>query len=395
MAYTKREIDNLLRRVVDKLDISDALFNDAKSEYNNLGKWIATQTDYDISIYPQGSFSLGTVIRPISDEDDYDLDLVCELAESYGLEAEELKCEVVKNWLVDYKRISGEIEEKRRCWHVEYEEIPNFHMDVIPAYKVDEAVSSVSGMIDITEHDEENDLYKYIGSNPSGYTEWFFGRCEKRLTAIMEAYNFQIREEVEIEPLERNRAKTPLQQAVQLLKRHRDVMFDSYPDEEEANGEISKADKPISILITTIAAQLYVNEDSTIETLNYILTNAERYIESHKKNEKYYIENPSFAGENFADKWNYTENRRQAFFDWLRKAKKDLNMDYLLSMNRVELLKHIKSLFGEELTTRVINEMAQEDREGIETGELLMESSTGILSENGDVEIRTNHHHSG
>lgn len=394
MAYTKQEIDKLLRRVVDKLDISDSLFNAAKDEYNNLGKWIATQTDYDISIYPQGSFSLGTVIKPISDEDDYDLDLVCELAEDYDLSAEELKCDIVKNWLINYKRIDGEIEEKRRCWHVEYEDIENFHMDVIPAYKAE--VNSVeNGMIKITERNEDNNTYEYIGSNPAGYTEWFYSRCEKRLMAIMEAYNYQIREEVEIEPLERDRAKTPLQQAVQLLKRHRDVMFDDYPDEEGAYDEVSREDKPISILITTIAGQLYGNEESTIETLNYILANAERYIEMHKRNGKYYIENPSYAGENFADKWNYNENRKVAFFDWLKQAQKDLNVDYLLSLNRVELLRHIKSLFGEELTTRVINEMAQEDREGIETGKLMMKSSSGILSENGDVEIRTNHHHSG
>ena len=37
--------------------------------------------DYKITIYAQGSFALGTVIKPITDTEDYDLDLVCEFAD--------------------------------------------------------------------------------------------------------------------------------------------------------------------------------------------------------------------------------------------------------------------------------------------------------------------------
>ena len=46
-----------------------------------------------------------------------------------------------------------EIEEKRRCWHVEYENVPNFHMDVIPAH---DAGTTASTFIHITNKNAEH-----------------------------------------------------------------------------------------------------------------------------------------------------------------------------------------------------------------------------------------------
>ena len=37
---------------------------------------------YNPEIYPQGSFLLGTVTRPLSDAEEYDIDLVSELGPS-------------------------------------------------------------------------------------------------------------------------------------------------------------------------------------------------------------------------------------------------------------------------------------------------------------------------
>lgn len=163
--YTKERLNDLYERVVKDIDISDALFDAAEREYTELGKWIDSETPtYKVSIYPQGSFALGTVNKPIKGTDDYDLDLVCEFEEQYGLSARVLKQSVVKPLLERYKKTKGEIEEKRRCWHVEYVDVPKFHMDVIPAvYR--------GSYIDITDHDEEFDCYEYIGSNPKGYVK--------------------------------------------------------------------------------------------------------------------------------------------------------------------------------------------------------------------------------
>lgn len=51
------------------------------------------EQELDINIYPQGSLSLGTMVRPIKDdnEGDYDVDLVCLLKNGQHLTPEEMK----------------------------------------------------------------------------------------------------------------------------------------------------------------------------------------------------------------------------------------------------------------------------------------------------------------
>ena len=169
--YTKEAYNSLLKSTAQNIDISDEMFEAAEKTYKDLGKWIDQETpDYEISIYPQGSFALGTVVRPITNADDYDLDIVCQFKSQYGLTAKELKVDVVKPLLVRYKKTSREIEEKKRCWHVEYDDVPNFHMDVIPAH-------TYGSVIRITDHNEDYDTYDYLGSNPAGYVKWFFDAC--------------------------------------------------------------------------------------------------------------------------------------------------------------------------------------------------------------------------
>lgn len=378
--YSKESLNDLYKLIASNIDISEEMFEAAEKEYKELGKWIDKRTpDYKISIYPQGSFALGTVIRPITNEDDYDLDLVCQLAERYGLTAKELKVDVVKPLLVEYKKTSREIEEKRRCWHLEYEDISHFHMDVIPAYALDSSIK-------ITDHDEKDDIYEYIGSNPAGYISWFFGRCAKQRTRLYEQYvkdHKLVVAQADIEDVKRRKVKTPLQRVVQLLKRHRDVMF--------AND--NSGDKPISIIITTVAANLYNEEDNILDALNNILSNSIKWIEDNKKDGKYYIENPSYKGENFADKWNEHPERAKAFYAWIRQATKDLIDAKVYENNRVDMGKHVSTVFGENTSRGVFSAMAQKDQQDIKKGTLKVATATGTLASTGTIKVMANHHH--
>lgn len=378
--YTKDSLNNLYRLVASNIDISDEMFEAAEEEYNELGKWINNETDnYQISIYPQGSFALGTVVRPISNQDDYDLDIVCQFEKSYGLSAKELKVDVIKPLLVKYKKSSREIEEKRRCWHLEYEDVPHFHMDVIPAY-------ALSSSIKITDHDEENDTYEYIGSNPSGYVTWFFERCSKQRTRLYEQYvqkHRMVVAQADIEDVKRRKIKTPLQRVVQLLKRHRDIMFEN---DESGN-------KPISIIITTIAARLYNEEDNIYDAMSSILSQMPKWIADNKKDGEYFVENPSYVDENFANKWKEHPERAEAFLRWVKQAAADLTDGKLYESNRINMGRHVKSVFGENTGKIVFSAIAEKERTDIKNGTLKVATTSGALASTGTVKVMANHHH--
>ncbi len=104
--------------------------------------------------------------------------------------------------------------------------------------------------------------------------------------------------------------KTPLQRAIQILKRHRDIYFQSNLDE-----------RPVSIIITTLAALAYNNQANVYEAIVDILSDMARYIDS--RNGRWRIVNPVDPNENFADKWNEYPKRREAFERWQKKARED------------------------------------------------------------------------
>ena len=99
--FSRDKYNKILRESARAIDISDEMFAKAVEEYESLGKWLDESTpSYEIAIFPQGSFALGTVVRPVSNAEDYDLDLVCEFKQRYGLSAKQLMCDVVKPLLV-------------------------------------------------------------------------------------------------------------------------------------------------------------------------------------------------------------------------------------------------------------------------------------------------------
>lgn len=387
MAYTREQIETILGDLASVINISDELFQKADEEYTRLGRWINKKTEegstpYTVSIYPQGSFALGTVIKPISDEDDYDLDLVCQVENGSGLSAEQLKLNVVKPWLVGYKKTKNEIKENRRCWHVEYEDVPSFHMDVIPAIPRYPS-NSDSTMISITDKEvNRTPVYDYQGSNPKGYVKWFFGRCRQKKVASVNGMitNFDMAQQ---EDLKQNKNKTKLQKAVQILKRHRDVMFENDPE-----------NKPISIIITTLAGQIYSGESTILDTLIGFIDNVEGYLDSHRKEDgSYSISNPSYASEDFADKWKDHPERQDAFFLWLEQLKSDFNLQNLIKCDRVKMGKEIKRLFGATSGAMVFGVRGINEVNEVKAGNIKVDTSTGNLSRTGTVSIPPSRHY--
>ena len=83
----------------------------------------------------------------------------------------------------------------------------------------------------------------------------------KLATLLLEKRAFEVKV-AQVDDLPAYRWKSPLQRCVQILKRHRDVMFADNLDS-----------KPISIIITTLAGKAYQGEVEIADALDRILSN--------------------------------------------------------------------------------------------------------------------------
>ena len=346
------DLNKLLSELADEIDITDSQEGAIKRAYNGIADWL-NQNDADISqhdvyIFPQGSMMYGTAIKPI-DENDYDIDLVCEFRKNVsGLNPAYVKASV-GNRIRENERYRKMLQpEGRRCWTLQYCDTLNFHMDILPSipfreeyYRIDsrlnEAYSSMYVRKDLallaTDKDKETLKYKYITTNPRGYAEWFKERMQVNTSKVLTD---------SVERVPEYPKKTILQKAIQLLKRHRDVYFSTRNDEN----------KPISMIITTLIAKSYEGEDKLYEFICKSLANLESFIEQ-RADGKYRISNPVMTIENFADKWNENPQKALEFFDWVRKAYIDFtNLNEINTYSALE--KAFKKLFSQKPVDRLM-----------------------------------------
>ena len=358
MHNRSNHVSQLLELIAKALGISDSHYQQAEQRYESIGKWLERDesmvANYNPETYPQGSFALGTVTKPIFDTEEYDLDLVSQL----NLKKDKITQEYLKKLLgyevQSYTRannMNSPAKEGRRCWTLSYAEGAQFHMDILPAIPDVESFKlllesqghspSIWADFAIAITDNTWSTYKLIDpdwprSNPKGYAAWFRSRMETEFNERRELLARSLHARVEDVP--EYKVKTPLQRAIQILKRHRDMMFLNDPD-----------NKPISIIITTLAAHAYNNESDLLDALQNLVKSMPCYIRS--LNGVIWIPNPVNPLENFADKWREHPQRKENFDRWLKQAQQDL--DHALTLGDIPCIgESLKKPLGE----RVINE---------------------------------------
>lgn len=339
---------SILNEMVEQLDLPEYVVEQTIRRYESLGEWFgrennSTFKDIQVDIFPQGSFALGTTIKPINNQEEYDLDMGCkvnvpqfknqfsqeDLKKMIGIELEKYRIA---------KGIEQELDEKHRCWRLEYKDEIKFHLDIVPCiplhtdnqahykqqlqetYQYDSTLNEAVVNLAINITDDRLENYSIISqdwqiSNPEGYLKWFETRMIRDLRGIFN-------ERASVKPVPIYAQKTILQGCIQLMKRHRDNMF----------GDDDR--KPISIIITTLAARAYNGEQNLEEALINILEDMPKYINTSIPR----VPNPVNPNEDFTDRWDMPEGKKLDlegnFKNWLMQAKVDFKN--LLKTNNYE-----------------------------------------------------------
>ena len=393
----REQFINIIDALGECLDITETQYENLVTSYNAVGNFLesdATFAPYKPIVTPQGSLRLGTIIQPISEEDDLDVDLVYRINGKNPLWTQKDIKDKVGLRLKGSDRYSSMLQNKegRRCWTLLYRESSDrpkekYHMDILPAvtdtgydmrvrrmlelnYSLENAETAAIRITDKKDkqYDKSVMIGEWLRSNPDGYAYWFASRCQV----------FQSRETfilANVIPIAKyNKKKYPLQRIVQILKRHRDWMFIN--DTE---------DKPISIIITTLAAKAYSGENNILEGLLNVVERMENFIDQSTGVCK--IANPVDTSENFADKWVEKPRKKENFFKWLNQVKSDL--ESIINSKNNSWQGVIGKSFGNTISQRTSNTYAQKMRSTISTGSVLI-GSTGTMGAVGRIANGTN-----
>ena len=370
-------------KMADELNITTTMLEKAETSYNALGDYLkGYNSEWELHMYPQGSFELGTVIKPLNEDEQYDVDLVV-LIKKPNFSPYALR-ENIKKALTSYGRYNGKVEDKKPCIRIQYAESSQFHMDIACARDTESIYNDDT--IEIARYDGGNSYY-YDVSNPKGYIEWF--KQTMKYTQILNeraVYNAH----TEVEKLKLSRLRTPLQKAVQILKRHRDMQFSNKPNSDK---------RPSSIILTTLCAKAYeetyglYDKDNVYLAVLNMLEKFSKYIEKNSDGE-YVLSNPSNAKENFLKKWNDDASLVTAFTDWVSNAKKDLiDSPYaFIEGNPKKFRDVLNESFGATVAARALDSYGEKIGRLAESGEMRYDKENHTLTLNKNKGTSYNKH---
>lgn len=325
-----------LELLIETLDIPPSLYERAVKRHHSLGEWFSRDASrlkqFNPHVSPQGSFRHGTVVRPLVEDAEYDLDNVTtldlsklaitqkDLKELYGLE------------MRDYAKAHGMIEppeEKNRCWRLRYADEERFHLDSLPSVAEEQTVIVSLRARNVPEElakraiaitDKRHPNYANVAitwptSNPRGFARWL----EARMGAPADARRLDLVERrayATVDDVPTYELKTPLQRAIQLLKRHRDVMFADNP-------ELA----PISMILTNLAGHSYDGEADVHLAVRGILSRMLSFVRADRPR----VPNPTHPAEDYADKWSKDPRLEKNFLEWHAQASRDFERLPLLT----------------------------------------------------------------
>ena len=380
----QRERDIL--KLIEGLDIPQSLYEKAIGHYNAVATFLQEQ-GIESDIYPQGSYSLGTVVRPYKESEDaaYDLDAVCEIK----INKRDTTAEEIKKMVGDALKSDGTYrkmlqEEWDKCWTLEYADVNGigFCVDIVPAVAEEDIVlknNLETEGVDFTVYDsqiaithKDGERYTWKTSNPKAYQNWFkklnesFVKAERQRLAKRRDGRLYVLNEATVEKIPETQERSALQRVIQIVKYHADVYY--------TKGNI-KEYKSASVIVTTLIALLAQEADPSLEVfplLSYMVGELEIYGENLSLTEsafakryenkniirrigggQWILRNPLNPSENLVDSWNQEPRKAQYFFQWIRMLKKD----YLTSLDTEDekFVAVLENNFGKDYLQKSLN----------------------------------------
>lgn len=166
----------------------------------------------------------------------------------------------------------------------------DYHMDVLPGCQLEKFDKNRIRIPDRA-------LDSWVLSNPRGYGDWFLGQVNLVRETLLER---ALKQEKISKAVFMGK---PLQRAVQLIKRFRDIYFEHSEYKDYATS---------SIVLTTIFGSYYTGEDSIFDTMDKIIGSIRSHVITNPIG-RLKVLNPVDSIEDFTDKWGREPKYYEAF----------------------------------------------------------------------------------
>lgn len=293
--------EELFARIAQSLQLDVTRRQRMESAYNAISLLLNDDDDFfkgiEIDVYPQGSVAIGTTCKPLN-KNEFDLDIVVHIRSMYTKHTPEEIYNALYRKLANDGRYKDKLERKRRCVRINYS--GDFHMDILPG-----CIIFVYDDKSIKVPDRE--LKTWVTSGPKGFAEWFLTRANSVKEPMLENYykELKLRASTEELPNDSYYTKKPLQRAVQLIKRYRDIYFERNPDYATS-----------SVVLTTLMGNFYNGEGSIYSTIDNIVNKiTSMFTESVRLGRRFQVFNPVNSQEEFTDSW--TAQHYKCFFEFI------------------------------------------------------------------------------
>lgn len=332
------QLEDLLRRIAAALQLTPAQYDLVDQRYEGITRYLDAPGSplaiHDPHMFAQGSRALGTTVKPW-DRQEFDLDFVMKLRRPlWGFQPKELLM-TLYSWLKENGNYAHMLELKKRCVRLCYAN--EFHIDILPALP-DLEKGGTCILVPCMANGGDGE---WSPSNPEGYVEWFNSRSA---LAMWEETLVAMKAQVDPLPeLEQLHEKPPLKVIVQLVKRHRDVVF---------NTKMDLA--PISIVLTTMAGDLYHGARSVTAALTDCL--AAMCNEVRRTPGVLIIRNPTNFDEILSERWRDDPSLYFAFKRWLFAF--SAQWSRVLESEGAGLPKLLKELFGVDAVNHALKQQA-------------------------------------
>lgn len=329
---------------VNLLKVPDSDIEDAKEKYLEVARYLCKKLKWDddaIEVFSQGSVRTKTLIKS-ADGSNFDIDAVCKVDLSKIEVNEPLKFfDLIGEALNSYyaSRLSGQDvrkpEAKRRCWKINFAHT-SFYLEFTPSVLLSEIETDVYESFAYnftpTLHKEsalavvDVPTKKWKTSNPKGFADWIndVSSLQVLQQVALESFNRKFEANVEDVPSQEINPSDTLRTIIILFKRHRDMAV--------KRGIIKSENKPISVLLVTLITEAYfylhTRNSYYSDPVDVMLVISELLKKGPRcSSGKWFVENPTVEGENFAEKWNDPdegEQKSSSFFKWVELLTSDM-----------------------------------------------------------------------